>query len=359
MLLVESTTPAARVDLVRETFSAELADLNAEVIVILVELADASPAGWEAEARRLAREQDARLAVWFVPAAEGSVVLHTLDPRRQRPNPRPVGAVPGNPDAMLDTMATITRAALVTPLPDPPVETRRRAPPDRVPETPRPPPPQTPPVSRRPTRPPPTPPRHHARVAVDYLGNHLATTVPWQSGVFISAAWLSPRGLYIGAGYQAVAPIGVQQDIPGPPFITGAIRRHPTHLTIGYHRVWSFIGFEADASLVLDPITMNFNAHCETGADESGLCPDNENDNVSYDVRLETPTLFGYGFAPRLRVIIKPTPIFGLHFGGGVDVFSDTALTIRCTANCAPLELPLLTPYNVRPVFQGGLVFFL
>ncbi|MCA9689042.1 MAG: hypothetical protein KC636_05490 [Myxococcales bacterium] len=330
----------------------ELADIPATVEATPAQFTGDALTARITRARALADEHAALAVVWIHEEPDQTLQLYILDPGRAEPVARPITLDPAHEEYGVDTIATITRAATLALLRAPREEPPPQAPPQEPPERPEEPPPLAVPPPHKPER------RGLVRFSADYTGNNFSPEVPWQSGAHLTIAYLDRVGAYLGVGYQIYAPISVAHPIESGRFLSADFHRHPIHGFLGYHRTWGLVGLEVEAGLLVDPVSKDFVIYCEATGDD---CQREDGAPISV-VEVDGVT-FGYGFAPRLRLLVTPHPIVAIHIGGGVDVFSDTDSRLICDARTGcdfsdPFEVVLLAPHRVRAVASVGILLF-
>lgn len=320
----------------------QIADLEAELVLAELPASEQLRERLSA-ARTHAKAHDAVGVFWLEVEAEGTLLLHLVDPEGARMLVRRVEPSPESDTAAVQTVAVIARGFTSALLEGRSIgfyEVETEVTPGTDSET-------APLTETRvtPTR----PPRGELRLGAAYYGALVAPEEPWrwQSGVAVAGAWQWPIGIYVGLGYDVTQRFEATtaSEIAGNT-IEFEVRRNPIWTIFGYQHQWP------KRRLALD-VEARFGPDIHTSQQSTAV-----DDSL---IRTDFTSIFLL-LSPRASLHFRPVSYFSAFLSVGVEavlrgsVFKaefedDEGNTID--------EQTYLSPRVVRPLVLAGLNFYL
>jgi hypothetical protein len=166
-----------------------------------------------------------------------------------------------------------------------------------------------------------------AELGVSYVGTVFTSPGSWQSGVGLSARYVTRFGGYASAAYDVFAPGRIQSES-----VVLALGHHPGAVAAGYARsLGTHLRVEGELAFIVDVVTRS----TEGGPTGFKGTPD--------------ATRAAVALGPRARIAWRPVGRVWLSAGGGVDVVVNDFSYVVSTGN------PIVTVPIVRPRLDLGI----
>jgi len=314
----------------RDALTAQLSGGEAEVVFEHFATTSTSLRNQVSEARSLASAHDAAGVFWLDAQVDGDWLVYLSEPSGDRVLVRRITVEPGGASAATEAVAVITRQSSEALLAG---ETIGMQPVDvpREPEITSPPTHLTPakhPVFHEPmfTRP------HGLAIAISYVGDSPARTIPWQSGARVSLSYRARSGFQAGAGFTLF-----KQAVIEAPGLVFQVARSPFDLGVG----WAFGHGRLVPTLEL-----------------RGLVELAQRHNVSVSPDFEpTPdsTRVALFLSPHFRIGYTVSAMLELFVGGGADLaLNGFSYVTRVDGQ----DRELLKTHEIRPAVELGGIFW-
>lgn len=238
-----------------EAIRAQLVSLPVELVIERGPLPrDLTVSARLTQALALGAQHTALLVYWVEPEADNEWLLYAVDPREERLLVRPIDLDEVGRYGAVDVVAVIARDATEALLHGGRVELGAHTaevtrPPPAPPPVEPPPAPATTPAPRPANEPPPS----KVWLSVGYRGQHVAPELPWDSGIALQAAWMTPWGGLLGLEYFWLPPTRVAPSTSAwNPGVQFELERVPVSLWIGQRLELAPLSLEVTLAATLE-----------------------------------------------------------------------------------------------------------